>query len=135
MAMRSAYSSGSAATLSLALAMRRLLSPFPLRGDLLRYAHPPRVHDQLPHLGLVDLRQPNAYPLIPHVGRSRQEELVRFGGDQRGAFLLGEAEPHRLLVGRNRCVDDLADPELHMVANEMLTGPRQRHRDAANPID
>ena len=46
------------------------------RAELLRHAHPPGVEHQLAHLLDVDGGQPRDDPLVAHVGRRRQLELL-----------------------------------------------------------
>ena len=72
------------------------------------------------------------HPVEALVRQPRHGELVRLGRDQRGPFLFREPEAHRRLVGRDRHVDDLADPELDVVVDQVLGSARQRHRHRAH---
>src|SRR5437762_7685955 len=51
--------------------------------DLLRDDHCPGVVHERSHLGLVDRVEPNDGPVVPHVRRTRQRELLGLGLDER----------------------------------------------------
>src|ERR1700760_3614153 len=90
------------------------------RRHLLRHAHAPGVDEQLAQLGFVEYGQPGADPLVPLVAGQRHHERLRPAGDQRGPLLPGEAEPQRLLVRRERGVDDPPAAALPVVPAPVL---------------
>src|SRR5260370_40228632 len=61
-------------------------------------------------------------PVVAKVGLAWHQELVRLGGYQGIALLIGEAEAHGLLVPGERQEHDPADAELHPVPDERLGG-------------
>jgi uncharacterized NAD(P)/FAD-binding protein YdhS len=102
---------------------------------LLRHHQAPPVDEQFPQFGAVQHGQPGPDPVVPLVAAQRHHELVRVAGDQRGPFFLGEAETHPLLVRRDRGVHQPSDPELGVVPDQVLGGPRQRQRDLAHVVE
>ncbi len=105
------------------------------RRNLFRHTHPPCLDDDLAEFDGVDRVEPDVDPVVSHVGRPRQHELVRLGGNQPGALLLGEGETHHRLVAGERQVDDLPDAEFDPVADHHLVGPGQGRGYAPNIID
>src|SRR5690348_16368064 len=88
--------------------------------------HPPRVDDKLAHLFRLDCLQPREHPVIPHVCRARLHELVRRSADQPLSLLFRKCEAHRLVVARERQVDDAADAEFDPAANQHFVAARKR---------
>src|SRR5262245_36299654 len=78
------------------------------RGDLLGYAHPPRLDDQLTHLGLIDRVEPHLKPVVSLVRARRRQELLRLGRQHRSPLFLREAETHDGPVAGERQIDDPA---------------------------
>jgi uncharacterized NAD(P)/FAD-binding protein YdhS len=103
--------------------------------DLLRHHQAPPVDEQFPQFVTVQHGQPGPDPVVPLVAAQRHHELVRVAGDQRGPFFFGETEAHPLLVRRDRGVHQPSDPELGVVPDQVLGGPRQRQRDLAHVVE
>jgi uncharacterized NAD(P)/FAD-binding protein YdhS len=109
---------------------------FQIEGrGLLRHHQAPPVDEQFAQFLAVQHGQPGPDPVVPLVAAQRHHELVRVAGDQRGPFFLGEAEPDPLLVRRDRGVHQPSDPELGVVPDQVLRGPRQRQRDLAHVVE
>ena len=77
----------------------------------------------------VDRGEAHDDPLVAQVGRLRQQELLRLGGDQGVALVLREPEAHQRLVAGERDEHDAPDAELDAVADEHLVGTRERERE------
>jgi uncharacterized NAD(P)/FAD-binding protein YdhS len=103
--------------------------------DLLRHHQAPPVGEQFAQFVAVQHGQPGPDPVVPFVAAQRHHELLRVAGHQRDPFLLGEAEPDPLLVRRDRGVHQPSDPELGVVPDQVLGGPRQRQRDLAHVVE
>jgi uncharacterized NAD(P)/FAD-binding protein YdhS len=99
---------------------------------LLRHHQAPPVDEQFTQFVAVQHGQPGPDPVVPLVAAQRHHELFRVAGDQRGPFFLGETETDPLLVRRDRGVHQPSDPELGVVPDQVLGGPRQRQRDLAH---
>src|SRR5215472_7081809 len=108
-------------------------SRLPTRGlgrrQELRHDHAPRLDDELAHLGRAEPGHAHVDPVEAPIAGPVQEEPVRLGGDHRGALLAREGKAHDRLVRGDRGVDDLPDPELHVVADQVLLRAGQRQRD------
>ena len=76
-------------------------------GDSARHTHPPGVDDELVHLLEIEGLEAYDDPVVAHVAALGKEELVRLGGDQRRALVLGKGRNpstiHRLRTQETRC--------------------------------
>lgn len=104
-------------------------------GHPLGNDHSPRVEHDLPHLLVVDGIQADDQPVVPEVRRLGHHELLRLGGDECLALLLGKPESHQRLVTRERQEDDPPDPELHPVPNHCLVRPRKAQGQLPHRVD
>ncbi len=78
---------------------------------------------------------PRVDPVVARVAAALEQEPVGLGRYERWPFFLRKSEAEDRLVGRDRRVDDPAYAELHVVADEVLLGPRQRQRPGAHVVN
>src|SRR5258707_7295642 len=90
------------------------------RGQELRDDHAPCLDDELAHLGLAEQGHVHVYPVEALVTRPVQEEPLSIGCDHRGAFFPGVGDAHDRLVGGDHAINDLADPELRVIADHVI---------------
>src|SRR4029453_11878341 len=103
--------------------------------NALRHHHPPRVQDQLAHLGYIEGVETDLHPVVPQVGRAGHHELVRLRAHERFPLLFGKREAHHGLVPREGDVDDPTDAELHPVPHEGFGRARKAHRERTYVLD